>query len=208
MLDLTLFRNPRFTAASASIAISFNAGRRRDRKRVRVAVREPPHSSASGRTAGGGDTDRTRVGRCSARGRGWLATRGARDARAADYVATVPELFDLWQDPQERYDILMTHWAEKTWQVGPMVGRALDLLSSYKKYPNRPLVSEALGAPRSTRTTRSSRRGCTSSFTRWPRTSRTYGRRAPRGSGSPPTVAGIKVMNSSDPQPHWRRICR
>ena len=49
----------------------------------------------------------------------------------ADYVATVPELFDLWQDPQERYDILMTHWTEKTWQ----------------KYPNRPLVSEALGAP-------------------------------------------------------------
>ena len=65
----------------------------------------------------------------------------------ADYVATVPELFDLWQDPQERYDILMTHWTEKTWQVGPMVTRALDLLSSYKKYPNRPLVSEALGAP-------------------------------------------------------------
>jgi arylsulfatase len=65
----------------------------------------------------------------------------------ADYVATVPELFDLWQDPQERYDILMTHWTEKTWQAGPMVTRALDLLGSYKKYPNRPLVSEALGAP-------------------------------------------------------------
>ena len=25
------------------------------------------------------------------------------------YVATVPQVFDLWQDPQERYDVFMTN---------------------------------------------------------------------------------------------------
>src|SRR5262249_40852069 len=29
---------------------------------------------------------------------------------AEKYIATVPQIFDLWQDPQERYDIFMTNW--------------------------------------------------------------------------------------------------
>ena len=28
------------------------------------------------------------------------------------YVATIPQIFDLWQDPQERYDLFMTNWTE------------------------------------------------------------------------------------------------
>ena len=33
------------------------------------------------------------------------------------YVATAPQIFDLWQDPQERYDLFMTNWTERTWTM-------------------------------------------------------------------------------------------
>ena len=53
----------------------------------------------------------------------------------------MPELFELWQDPQERYDIFMTSWAEKTWQAPQMAARLMSLLPSYQQYPNRRLQS-------------------------------------------------------------------
>ena len=28
------------------------------------------------------------------------------------YIATVPQVFDLWADPQERYDIFMNNFTE------------------------------------------------------------------------------------------------
>ena len=34
-----------------------------------------------------------------------------------NYVATVPQVFDLWQDPQERYDIFMNNYTERTWTL-------------------------------------------------------------------------------------------
>jgi len=34
------------------------------------------------------------------------------------YVITAPQIFDLWQDPQERYDILMKNFTEQTWMGG------------------------------------------------------------------------------------------
>ena len=58
---------------------------------------------------------------------------------AAEYTNIVPELFDLWQDPGERYDIFMTNWAEKTWQAPQMGAKALSLLPTYQQYPNRAL---------------------------------------------------------------------
>ena len=36
---------------------------------------------------------------------------------AEKYVATVPQVFDLWQDPQERYDIFMNNFTERTWMA-------------------------------------------------------------------------------------------
>ena len=33
------------------------------------------------------------------------------------YVATVPQVFDLWQDPQERYDLFMNNYTERTWTM-------------------------------------------------------------------------------------------
>ena len=56
----------------------------------------------------------------------------------------MPELFDLWQDPAERYDIFMTNWAEKTWQAPQMGALALSLLPTYQQFPNRPLQSAGI----------------------------------------------------------------
>ena len=39
---------------------------------------------------------------------------------AEKYVATVPQIFDLWQDPQERYDIFMSNFTERTWTMVPI----------------------------------------------------------------------------------------
>ena len=63
---------------------------------------------------------------------------------AAQYTNVVPELFDLWQDPAERYDIFMTNWAEKTWQAPQMGALALSLLPTYQQFPNRPLQSAGI----------------------------------------------------------------
>ena len=46
--------------------------------------------------------------------------------------------------PQERYDIFMTSWAEKTWQARQMAARLMNLLPSYQKYPNRPLQTAGI----------------------------------------------------------------
>jgi arylsulfatase A-like enzyme len=65
----------------------------------------------------------------------------------AIYTAEGPRLFDLWQDPQERYDILMTHWTEKTWMMGIVQDKVMALMATYKKYPNRPVQTVVLGLP-------------------------------------------------------------
>jgi hypothetical protein len=78
----------------------------------------------------------------------WKAVWNTREGwrGAASYAAEAPALFDLWQDPQERYDIFMTSWTEKTWMIGPIGQKAMELLATYKKYPNRPVQTLALGA--------------------------------------------------------------
>jgi len=61
------------------------------------------------------------------------------------YVATVPQVFDLWQDPQERYDIFMNNFTEKTWTV-PQFSMAIEkLMKTYVKYPPRKKQSETYG---------------------------------------------------------------
>lgn len=72
----------------------------------------------------------------------WNIREGWRGA--ARHTAIVPELFDLWQDPQERYDIFMNSFAEKTWQAPQMADRLLSLLPSYRQYPNRPLQTAGI----------------------------------------------------------------
>lgn len=53
------------------------------------------------------------------------------------YVATVPQVFDLWQDPQERYDIFMNNFTERTWTVVSISESIRDLMKTYVKYPPR-----------------------------------------------------------------------
>ena len=63
------------------------------------------------------------------------------------YVATVPQVFDLWQDPQERYDIFMNNFTERTW-TGVVMGEELKkLMTTYVKYPPRKLQSFGYTGP-------------------------------------------------------------
>jgi arylsulfatase A-like enzyme len=63
---------------------------------------------------------------------------------AEEYTNVVPELFDLWADPGERYDRFMNGWSEKTWQGPQMGAAALSLLPTYKQFPNRPVQSAGI----------------------------------------------------------------
>ncbi len=63
------------------------------------------------------------------------------------YVATVPQVFDLWQDPQERYDIFMTNWTEHTWTLVSINAEVKKLVQTYVQYPPRKLQSEGYAGP-------------------------------------------------------------
>lgn len=66
---------------------------------------------------------------------------------AEKYVAGVPQIFDLWQDPQERYDIFMTNWTERTWTLPTFNEEIRKLMKTYVQYPPRKLQSEAYSGP-------------------------------------------------------------
>ena len=66
---------------------------------------------------------------------------------AEQYVATVPAIYDLWQDPQERYDLFMNSFTEKTWTLVVFALAQQELMKSYVEYPPRPLQSETYTGP-------------------------------------------------------------
>ena len=63
------------------------------------------------------------------------------------YVATVPQVFDLPADPQERYDIFMTTFTESTWAAIPFNVAVEKLMKTYVQYPPRKAQSEAYSGP-------------------------------------------------------------
>jgi arylsulfatase len=66
---------------------------------------------------------------------------------ASSYVATVPQVFDLLADPQERYDIFMNNFTETTWFT-PVINNAVaELMKTYVQYPPRKLQSETYTGP-------------------------------------------------------------
>jgi len=66
---------------------------------------------------------------------------------ATKYVAVVPQVFDLWQDPQERYDIFMNNYTERTW-MGVVMGEELKkIMATYVKYPPRKVQSYGYTGP-------------------------------------------------------------
>jgi len=66
---------------------------------------------------------------------------------AEKYIATVPQIFDLWQDPQERYDIFMTNWTETTW-IAPVFAQEMEkVMATFIKYPPRKMQSMGYDGP-------------------------------------------------------------
>ena len=66
---------------------------------------------------------------------------------AEKYVATVPQVFDLWQDPQERYDLFMNNFTERTWTLVTISEAIKDLMKTYVQHPPRKLQSEGYSGP-------------------------------------------------------------
>jgi len=66
---------------------------------------------------------------------------------AQKYVAIVPQVFDLWQDPQERYDIFMNNYTERTWTLVTISGAIEGLMKTYVQYPPRKLQSMGYDGP-------------------------------------------------------------
>jgi arylsulfatase A-like enzyme len=66
---------------------------------------------------------------------------------ASKYVATVPQIFDLLQDPQERYDIFMNNYTERTWTMVPVEQAITKLMKTYIQYPPRKLQSMGYDGP-------------------------------------------------------------
>ena len=63
------------------------------------------------------------------------------------YVAIVPQVFDLWQDPQERYDIFMNNYTEHTWTLVTISDAIQTLMKTYVQYPPRKLQSLGYTGP-------------------------------------------------------------
>jgi len=63
------------------------------------------------------------------------------------YVATAPQIFDLLQDPQERYDIFMTTFTESTWALPVASELIAKKMKTYIDYPPRKLQSDVYTGP-------------------------------------------------------------
>jgi arylsulfatase len=66
---------------------------------------------------------------------------------AEKYVAIVPQVFDLWQDPQERYDIFMNNYTERTWTMVTISEAIKTLMNTYVDHPPRKLQSMGYDGP-------------------------------------------------------------
>jgi arylsulfatase len=66
---------------------------------------------------------------------------------AEKYVAIVPQVFDLWQDPQERYDIFMNNVTERTWTMVTVSEAIKTLMKTYVDIPPRKLQSMGYDGP-------------------------------------------------------------
>ena len=65
-------------------------------------------------------------------------------------------VFDIWQDPQERYDLFMNNFTERTWTLVTISEAIKDFMKTYVQYPPRKLQSEGYSGPLTLSTPRSS----------------------------------------------------
>ncbi|MDF7806937.1 arylsulfatase [Pontiellaceae bacterium B12219] len=66
---------------------------------------------------------------------------------AEKYVAAVPQVFDLWADPQERYDLFMNNFTERTWTLVTINESIKEIMNTYVEYPPRKMQSEIYTGP-------------------------------------------------------------
>jgi len=66
---------------------------------------------------------------------------------AEKYVAMVPQVFDLWADPQERYDLFMNNFTERTWIMVTISEAMRELMKTYVQYPPRKMQSLGYTGP-------------------------------------------------------------
>ena len=59
----------------------------------------------------------------------------------------MPGKGDHWQDPQERYDIFMNNFTERTWMGVVMEQEVKKVMATYVKYPPRKLQSYGYTGP-------------------------------------------------------------
>ena len=59
----------------------------------------------------------------------------------------MPQVFDLWQDPQERYDVFMNNYTERTWVMIAISDAIKELMKTYAQYPPRKQQSESYSGP-------------------------------------------------------------
>ena len=75
--------------------------------------------------------------------------------RVPKYVATVPQIFDLWEDPQERYDLFMNNFTERTW-LATISEEIKKLMKTFIHIRRANCRARATPAPSRSRITRSS----------------------------------------------------
>jgi arylsulfatase A-like enzyme len=59
------------------------------------------------------------------------------------FVAVTPAIYNLWEDPQERYDVFMTTARENTWTASTFGDELKKVIETFQQYPPRPMQSEA-----------------------------------------------------------------
>ena len=59
----------------------------------------------------------------------------------------MPQIFDLLQDPQERYDLFMNIFTEMTWSMVDFGASIKKLMTTYVQYPPRKSQSLTYSGP-------------------------------------------------------------
>jgi hypothetical protein len=57
-------------------------------------------------------------------------------------AAVVPAIYNLWEDPEERFDVFMAPGCENTWTIPFFSVEMKHVIDTFKQYPPRPLQSE------------------------------------------------------------------
>ena len=66
---------------------------------------------------------------------------------ATQYAAAAPQIFDLWADPQERYDTFMNNFVERSWTAVSMNKSVAEKMKTYITYPPKKMQGVVYTGP-------------------------------------------------------------